>query len=99
MSIKSKLISALSVLGLVIACLISGGFVVIADADHRMEAMITEGLEPLKQLKTVADAYAVTIVDLAHKVRAGTVPFETGVTTLAEAEARIAAIPQVGGSA
>jgi len=90
MSIKSKLISALSVLGLVIACLISGGFVVIADADHRMEAMITEGLEPLKQLKTVADAYAVTIVDLAHKVRAGTVPFETGVTTLAEAEARIA---------
>jgi CHASE3 domain sensor protein len=40
---------------------------------------------PLQQLKLVADAYAVSIVDNAHKVRAGSVSFADGRQTIARA--------------
>jgi methyl-accepting chemotaxis protein len=40
---------------------------------------------PLQQLKIVADAYAVSIVDNAHKVRAGTVSYADGAATIRKA--------------
>ncbi|MCU0635662.1 MAG: methyl-accepting chemotaxis protein, partial [Gemmatimonadaceae bacterium] len=44
---------------------------------------------PLQQLKLVADAYAVSIVDNAHKVRAGSVSTVDGARTIRQARAVI----------
>jgi methyl-accepting chemotaxis protein len=91
MSIKSKLIAALAVLSLVIASLITAGFSVLSIVNHQLGVMVTDRLEPLSDLKIVADGYAVTIVDLAHKVRAKTVSYDDGLKTIDAANARIAA--------
>ena len=57
---------------------------------HRSTTTIyADRVQPLAQLKQVADAYAVSIVDNAHKVRAGSVSFSDGRATIVQARATI----------
>jgi len=55
-----------------------------------MGAMYQDRVVPLKQLKTIADAYAVEVVDLAHKTRDGAVTFEQALKSVEAARKVIA---------
>ncbi len=71
MSIKGKLILALALLGAVILSLSVTGFLTLGYIQERMGSIVAERVMPLQQLKRIADAYAVAIVDNAHKARSG----------------------------
>jgi methyl-accepting chemotaxis protein len=55
----------------------------------RAATIYADRVVPLQQLKVVADAYAVAIVDNVHKVRAGTVTYEDGANTIRKARTTI----------
>jgi len=61
------------------------------EAERRFVALRAETAIPLGQLKALSDAYAVSVVDLAHKVRNGGMAAAEGRAGLAEAERLIAA--------
>ncbi|WP_198378129.1 methyl-accepting chemotaxis protein [Neoroseomonas rubea] len=44
----------------------------------RMESVRTDTIEPMRHLKAISDAYAVQVVDAAHKVRNGNFTWEEG---------------------
>jgi len=50
-----------------------------------MNTMYKDRVVPLKDLKTIADLYAVNIVDTSHKVRNGNLTWEQGVQNIREA--------------
>lgn len=54
-----------------------------------LETVYNDRVVPLKDLKVVADMYAVNIVDLSHKVRNGNLPWAQGRSSVAEAVATI----------
>jgi len=55
-----------------------------------LETVYNDRVVPLKDLKVVADMYAVNIVDLSHKVRNGNLPWTQGRNSVTEASATIA---------
>ena len=57
-----------------------------------LETVYSDRVVPMRDLKRVADLYAVNIVDTAHKVRAGTIGRDEGVRNVEAAETEIAAI-------
>ncbi|MEJ1157836.1 methyl-accepting chemotaxis protein [Prosthecomicrobium sp. N25] len=84
-SLKFKLIAVLSIL--------AGGFLAMSFmawsearvGERGLAQVYADRVVPLRDLKQVSDAYAVALVDNAHKMRAGTVPFETGAKVMADA--------------
>ncbi|MCU0634466.1 MAG: methyl-accepting chemotaxis protein [Gemmatimonadaceae bacterium] len=78
--------------GVVAACIALLSVVAVGAMSRLHQGTATiyaDRVVPLQQLKLVADAYAVSIVDNAHKVRAGTVSFADGATTITRARALI----------
>ena len=61
----------------------------MAQLDAGARTIYADRVVPLQQLKVVADAYAVAIVDEVHKVRAGTVTFAAGRARIARATVTI----------
>ena len=57
-----------------------------------LETVYMDRVVPMRDLKRVADLYAVNIVDTAHKVRAGAIGRDEGVRNVEAAETEIAAI-------
>jgi len=57
---------------------------------NTLAALYNDRVTPLKQLKEVSDAYAVNIVDTAHKVRDGGMTPEQGVQSIQQAQRTIA---------
>lgn len=55
-----------------------------------METIYKDRVVPLKGLKEVADAYAVEIVDVTHKIRGGSMRFDEGLARFEGAQALIA---------
>ncbi len=80
MSIKTRLVVALTALSLVILALSATAFISLQRVNANIGSVVADRVIPLQQLKRIADAYAVAIVDNAHKVRAGTVAWEEGLT-------------------
>ncbi len=72
MSLRSQLL--LLVLTPVVALLLVGGLGIGAmrTAVHGLDTVYRDRVVPMRDLKLIADAYAVSIVDASHKVRAGT---------------------------
>ncbi|MFN3805755.1 methyl-accepting chemotaxis protein [Asticcacaulis sp.] len=72
---------------LIVGALLSCGLAfLIAEAGRKgLQTVYADRVIPLEQLKGISDDYAVSIVDNAHKVRAGTVSFEDGVRRMDEA--------------
>jgi methyl-accepting chemotaxis protein len=89
MSIKLKLSLVLGVLVTIIVGLLVGGYLTIAAMNQQMGSVVADRVYPLEQLKRVADAYAVAMVDNVHKVRSGAVSWEEGIAVYAAAEAII----------
>ncbi|BAU91221.1 methyl-accepting chemotaxis sensory transducer [Methylorubrum populi] len=54
-----------------------------------MESIYADRVVPLRDLKTIADMYAVKIVDTSHKVRNANISAPEGIAAVTEAQARI----------
>lgn len=67
----------------------AAGLMGMRSSNTAMEGIYTDRVVPLRQLKIVADEYAVNIVDTAHKVRDGALSPAQGLDNLAQARKRI----------
>ncbi|HSI57914.1 MAG TPA: methyl-accepting chemotaxis protein [Ideonella sp.] len=79
--------------GLLLALLITTASLALLrlrEANATLDAVYRQHVLPLRQLKVIADAYAVNIVDTAHKVRDGGLTAEQGLASLAQAKGLIA---------
>ncbi|TGK05046.1 methyl-accepting chemotaxis protein [Leptospira semungkisensis] len=54
-----------------------------------IETIRNDRLIPLRQLKTISDHYAISIVDCVHKVRSGAFTYEEGIANLQKASSEI----------
>lgn len=78
MTIRLKLIASIALLAVLLS--ISGGtaFWALQSVSERTRTIVVDRVEPMTHLKTVADMYAVNIVDTAHKVRSGALDWTEG---------------------
>lgn len=90
MTIRTRLLACLAALGAAIVVLGGLGLGELRAQDARLATIIADRVVPLEQLKAVSDAYAVDIVDTAHKARAGSLPRTEALKRLAIARTRIA---------
>jgi methyl-accepting chemotaxis protein len=90
LSIRRTLLLVQAILALALVATVLRGWLVEREAHGRIEGLRTQVVQPVERLWTLSDAYAVSVVDLAHKVRNGGMDFAEGRTTLAAAQARIA---------
>ncbi len=70
-TIRARLLMALTSLSLVVLGLATTGWLSLEAANDGMQTVYSDRVVPLRDLKAVSDLYAVTIVDTAHKARAG----------------------------
>ncbi len=89
MTIKSKLILAISALIAVIATTSLMSYVAMQREAAVADTIVMDRVIPLAQLKEIADSYAVNMVDTVHKVRGGSLTPAQGVENLKMAEANI----------
>lgn len=78
MSIKFKLISSVVLLALALLVTTAVAFSGLAALAERTRTIVVDRVGPMAQLKTVADMYAVNIVDTAHKIRSGALTWDEG---------------------
>jgi methyl-accepting chemotaxis protein len=90
LSIKATLLAVLTMLGLL---LLANGFVswrALNGAQANLQEIYSSRVVPQRDLKIIADAYAVSIVDASHKVRNGNVTWEEGLASVRKAQSDIA---------
>ena len=85
MTIKSRLLTCLFLIALSMVVMIVTAFNAMNSISKRTESIVADRLVPVAQLKTVADMYAVNIVDTAHKVRSGALDWNAGAKAVADA--------------
>ncbi|WP_179958370.1 methyl-accepting chemotaxis protein [Chitinimonas arctica] len=89
MTLRKKLISL--VVGLLILMLFQGivGVVRLASTNAHFATTYNDRVVPLKQLKVVADMYAVNIVDITHKLNHQSIDWAVASKSYSEATAKI----------
>jgi methyl-accepting chemotaxis protein len=89
MTIKVKLLACISFLiGAIV--LISGFALYALEEEAKVsDSIVADRVIPMEQLKTIADAYAVNIVDTVHKVRSGALTAADGAKNVDQARATI----------
>ena len=90
MTIKARLILSLSLLSALIFGLIGAGFWTLQVVRGDTGNLVEQHIIPISDLKKVADAYAVAIVDNAHKTRAGTIDWAKSLKVMQDAQKVIA---------
>ncbi|MDO9056031.1 MAG: MCP four helix bundle domain-containing protein, partial [Sulfuricurvum sp.] len=70
---KLTLMTAIALIALVIIGLV--GILKLSEVNKGLETVYNDRVVPLNQLKAIADAYAVNIVDTTHKTRNGNIGF------------------------
>ncbi|CAN5849315.1 hypothetical protein BH11PSE8_BH11PSE8_40380 [soil metagenome] len=91
LNIKTRLFAFVGVLLLLFIASSVVSVRLVGRSNDVLQAVYSDRVVPLKQLKIIADAYAVAIVDTAHKTRDGAVTFENGIKAVADARSLIAA--------
>ncbi|MBB5712688.1 methyl-accepting chemotaxis protein [Sphingomonas xinjiangensis] len=86
MTIKQKLFGALAVLGITLITLVGGFTWSARSGEASLSTVLNDRVLPLKDLKLVADGYAVQVVDAAHKARNGNVTNAAALHTLIRGE-------------
>lgn len=89
LSVAQRLSGLVAVLTLAVLAVGGMGYVAGSDTLARFASTYHDRVVPLEQLKTVADLYAVNIVDTAHKVRDGSLTWAQGQENLDVAVAGI----------
>ncbi|MBK1688121.1 methyl-accepting chemotaxis protein [Rubrivivax gelatinosus] len=79
-------------LGLVVLLAVTGaiGLSSLQATQARLESVYGDRVVPLRQLKLIADAYAVNVIDAVNKANAGRMPAQEAAQQLAAAQAAIA---------
>ena len=89
LTIRTRLFT-LVVLPLVILVILVGlSAKVMNEVDQGLETLYVDRIEPLSQLKTVVDLYAVSVIDAANKVNAGLMTPEVARAEVREAQETI----------
>ncbi len=89
LSIRVKLIVLVA---LMLAVTITSGVYAVNGirvANEGVENVYTDNVVPLEKLKTIADLYAVRVVDAAHKIRSGEFTWEKGLAEVDESQEAI----------
>ena len=89
MSVKTKLVSCLLSLALTLFVAIGAGYFAVTATSDKTNSIVQDRVIPLQQIKAVADAYAVSVVDAAHKVANDDLSFAEGLASIAEAQTAI----------
>ncbi|MBL8831794.1 MAG: MCP four helix bundle domain-containing protein, partial [Rhodospirillales bacterium] len=90
MTIRTRLILATALLALAIVGASAAGWISGGIAGEGMRSVYVDRVVPMRDLKSVADAYAVNVVDTAHKVRNGNLDWPAGAQSVQKARADIA---------
>ena len=87
--ISTRLAGLLTALCLLVLLVGGGGLFGMGQSNAGLKSVYDERVVPLKQIKVVADMYAVNVVDTAHKVRDGAMTPAQGVQSVADARKAI----------
>ncbi len=90
LTIKTRLLGCLAALAAGMVAIGLSGFIANNVANQRMQSVISDRVEPMRQLKAVSDMYAVNIVDSAHKARSGELSMDKALANLQAAQSVIA---------
>ncbi|HUG61110.1 MAG TPA: methyl-accepting chemotaxis protein [Methylomirabilota bacterium] len=85
MTIRLKLLLSMALLGASLLCVGLVGYYALAESSEKTKTIVLDRVTPLAQLKLIADAYAVNMVDTAHKIRSGAISWEEGSAAIADA--------------
>jgi methyl-accepting chemotaxis protein/methyl-accepting chemotaxis protein-1 (serine sensor receptor) len=88
-SVRARLTLLTAILCLLMAALAGAGLLLLAQANEALRTVYDDRVVPLRQLKTVADMYAVNIVDTSHKVRLGGLDWDAGTRLVDAAGAEV----------
>ncbi len=91
MTLKQKLLAALVMLGVVLGAVIAGFSWSATTSRNALHTVLADRVIPLKDLKFVADGYAVMVTDTAQKARTGNVSFAQAAATIEKSKPEIAA--------
>ncbi|WP_241213499.1 methyl-accepting chemotaxis protein [Sphingomonas sp. ABOLE] len=83
MTIKQKLLGCLALFGITTLLLVGVGYWSARSSEGALSTLLADRVKPLRELKVVADRYAVEIVDTAHKARNGNMAFAEAATKVA----------------
>ncbi|WP_373020600.1 methyl-accepting chemotaxis protein [Thiomicrorhabdus sp.] len=86
MSIKARIILMIGVLIGFILVSISSGLYIMHNNNRDFKALYVDRIVPLKELKEIADMYAVNIVDTNHKLRNGQLNFDQAAQNIHDAQ-------------
>lgn len=90
LTIRARLFTSLGALALILVATAATGWWALSAANSGMTTIYNDRVIPLRDLKGVADAYAVNIVDTAHKVRSGGIAWSAGADSVTAARRAIA---------
>jgi methyl-accepting chemotaxis protein len=82
MTIRSKLSVSLGLMLVALVAIGASGLYAARTAQKGLVTVYADRVVPLADLKAIADAYAVNIVDAAHKVRNGNISNEAGIAAI-----------------
>ena len=88
-SIQARVLAAIGALFAALVLTAGVGWYASSTANSGMASIYAERIVPLRDLKVVADMYAVNIVDASHKVRNGNQTWSVGLAAVDEAATRI----------
>lgn len=86
MSIRLRLFVVLAVMSIVLAAIMASGWISLSSNQASFGSVYADRVVPLRQLKAVADSYAVNIVDTAHKARDNAIAMARAVTVVETAQ-------------
>jgi methyl-accepting chemotaxis protein len=81
---------ALGALSAILLMTAACGWITLGMSNDGIASIHDDDIVPLRHLKKAADAFAVSVVDTAHKVRNGNIAWEEGAKNIAEARKAIA---------
>ncbi|MEO6946721.1 MAG: MCP four helix bundle domain-containing protein, partial [Nitrobacter sp.] len=85
-TLKARLLAALLLLLATTVMVGISGWYASQTANNGLSTVFNDRVKPLRDLKIVADLYAVNIVDTAHKVRNGNVQWSQGLKSVEKAK-------------
>jgi methyl-accepting chemotaxis protein len=90
MKVMAQLLCLCSAFVAVVLAIGGAGAALLEKESRSMQSLYADRVVPLSQLKTVADMYAVNIVDTAHKTRDGALTPSQALQSIEQAQATIA---------